>query len=209
MSTQLDLQLDLSSCYDEMLEYLRATGCFNAIRGLTREGFSLELLNEHGKRDTFEGKDIISWAEYELDPLIGSDSNWGHHCFEDDEEWKEYHEEYVRIEKQANVLGVKLIFNNQEGLEQRLQKRLDAVYNSMLEILQNDPMGYIYENFDESGFTLLSTTCGYLDDDHYLNCDLDGGEIVEFYPEWDELYKEYQQITLEAEQLNACLVFGK
>ena len=55
-------------------------------------------------------------------------------------------------------------------------------------------MGYIYENFD---------------DDHYLNCDLDGGKMVEFYPEWDELYKEYQQITLEAEQLNACLVFGK
>ena len=110
------LQLDLSSCYDEMLEYLRATGRFNAIRGLTREGFSLELLNEHGKRDTFEGKDIISWAEYELDPLIGSDSNWGHHCFEDDEEWKQYYEEYVRIEKQANVLDVKLIFNNQEEL---------------------------------------------------------------------------------------------
>ena len=116
------LQLDLSSCYDEMLEYLRATGRFNAIRGLTREGFSLELLNEHGKRDTFEGKDIISWAEYELDPLIGSDSNWGHHCFEDDEEWKQYYEEYVRIEKQANVLDVKLIFNNQEELYKEYHK---------------------------------------------------------------------------------------
>ena len=204
MNTQLDLQLELSSCYDEMLEYLRANNSFNEPYGLTREGFSMKSLDEHGKRD---GE---FFTEYGLNPVyLPVTTEYGlSHCFEDDEEWKEYYEEYVRIEKQANVLGVKLIFDNQEGLEQRLQKRLDAVYNSMLEILQNDPMGYIYENFDESGFTLLSTTCGYLDDDHYLNCDLDGGEIVEFYPEWDVLYKEYQQITLEADQLNACLTFG-
>ena len=91
----------------------------------------------------------------------------------------------------------------------RLQGRLDAVYNSMLSILQNDPMGYQYEDFDESGFILLSTTCGVVDCDHYINCDLDGGEVAEFYPEWEELYKEYHKITLEAEQLNINLVFGK
>ena len=109
------LQLDLSSCYDEMLEYLRATGRFNEYSGLTPEGFSLESLDEYGERD---GQ---FFTEYGLNPLImetASRSVWNKpdkftsHCFEDDEQWKEYYEEYVRIEKQANVLDVKLIFNN-------------------------------------------------------------------------------------------------
>ena len=103
----------------------------------------------------------------------------------------------------------KKLANNKYTLEQRLQARMDAVYNSMLSILQNDPMGYQYENFAESGFILLSTTCGVVDYDHYINCDLDGGEVADYYPEWAELYKEYQNITLEADQLNACLVFGR
>ena len=103
----------------------------------------------------------------------------------------------------------KKLANNKYTLEQRLQARMDAVYNSMLSILQNDPMGYQYENFAESGFILLSTTCGVVDYDHYINCDLDGGEVADNNPEWTELYKEYQNITLEADQLNACLVFGR
>jgi hypothetical protein len=98
---------------------------------------------------------------------------------------------------------------NKEGLKKSLQGRLDVVYNSMLSILQNDPMGYQYEDFDESGFILLSTTCGVVDYDHYIGCDLDGGEVAECYPEWEELYKEYHKITLEAEQPNINLVFGK
>ena len=57
------LQLDLSSCYDEMLEYLRATGRFNEPYGLTREGFSMESLDEHGKRD---GE---FYTEYGLNPV--------------------------------------------------------------------------------------------------------------------------------------------
>ena len=116
-----------------------------------------------------------------------------------------------------NKLDIKdyIMFNmaqltSEEEEEQRLQKCLDAVYNSMLEILRNDPMGYVYDDdLDESGFTLLSTTCGVVDNNYDLSCDLDGGELVEYYPEWEELYKEYQKINIEAEQLNVCLDFGK
>ena len=195
----LTLQLDFSYCYDEMLNHLIETGCFNEKRGLTRGGFSLESTNEHGNG--------LFCTEYSLDPSIKPD-NFTSHVFEDDEEWEEYYEEYLRIENQANVLGVELIFEDEDALEQRLQARMDAVYKSMLSILQNDPMGYQYEDFDESGFILLSTTCGVVDYDHSIDCNLDGGEVADNYPQWDELYKEYQQITLEADQLNACLAFG-
>ena len=96
-------------------------------------------------------------------------------------------------------------------LEQLLQERLDVVYDSMLAILKKEPMGYIYDQdvgLDCDGFVLLSTTCGQVDGCHQLSCGLDGGELVQFCPEWDELYGEYQKITLEGKPLNACLVFG-
>jgi len=109
VSTQLDstLQNDLSYCYDKMLYHLRSTGRFNEAWGLTRGGFNLESTNEHGIRD---GQ---FFTAYSLDPSKETDK-FTSHCFEDDEEWKEYYEEYLRIENRANVLGINLIFDNEE-----------------------------------------------------------------------------------------------
>ena len=60
------LQHGFSNCYDEMLEYLRETGCFNEAIGLNEEGFSIESTTE-GQRD---GE---FFTEYGLDPQLQSD----------------------------------------------------------------------------------------------------------------------------------------
>ena len=101
----------------------------------------------------------------------------------------------------------------------RLQEQLSTVYAEMIELLEDQPMGNIFDanmGLDKSGFVMDSTTCGQPDGAYHVCHNLDGDshycsmdEWNDCVPEWEELYSTYLEIQEQAEEMNITLDFGK
>ena len=99
----------------------------------------------------------------------------------------------------------------------RLQEQLSTVYADMIELLEDQPMGNIFDanmGLDKSGFVMDSTTCGQPDGAYHVCHNLDGDshycsmdEWNDCVPEWEELYSTYLEIQEQAEEMNITLDF--
>ena len=103
--------------------------------------------------------------------------------------------------------------------QEQLQEQLSRVYADMIELLEEEPMGNIFDaatGLTKNGFVMDSTTCGQEDGAYHVNHDLNGENNYCSIDEWnncaqgwDELYQEYVKIQEQAEEMNITLDFGK
>ena len=106
LSQQVEnLQIDFSDCYEAMFKYLVGTGRFNANKGLTRTGFTLESI------------------KYSLD-------QYSYH----DEKWEEYYQNYLQLENQAKAIGIELMFHNHVTVDNALTHYTVSVDESNEEV---------------------------------------------------------------------------
>ena len=99
----------------------------------------------------------------------------------------------------------------------QLQEQLSTVYADMIELLEDEPMGNIFDadtGLTKNGFVMDSTTCGQEDGAYHVCHDLDGDsnycsidEWNDCAPGWEELYDTYIKIQDQAEKMNITLDF--